>query len=94
MGDRRSELRAFRLDPVDLCWQDRAGRTLCGGAHLTDISSSGASIRAQRPLEIGTMVSISYQNQTLIGEVKHCVLRRSGYFLGIEFQAEYRWSPP
>ncbi len=50
-------------------------------------------MQTHRPVQIGTTISFAYQNEELTGKVKHCILQSRGYLLGIEFQAEYRWSP-
>jgi ribosomal protein L15E len=93
MGDRRFAIRIPRADHVDLYWQDQAGQTQQGVAQLADISRSGACVRAERPLRIGSALSLKYQNEDFPGTVRHCVRRGTGYLLGIEFQPGHRWSP-
>ena len=75
------------------CWEDQLGRKHQGAAQLANISPSGASVEVQSPVRIGTKLLLDYQNQELCGKVKYCVLQRSGYRLGIEFQDGNRWSP-
>jgi hypothetical protein len=94
MGDRRYELRLLREDSVDLRWKDQFGKTQSAAAYLANISSSGASLQAQRPVRVGTVLSLDYQDQKLTGTVKHCVLRGTIYRLGVEFKAGGEWSPP
>jgi ribosomal protein L15E len=94
MGDRRFAIRLPRADQVDLCWEDQAGQTQQSLAELADISRSGASVRSERPLRIGSALSLKYQNEDFPCTVKHCVRRGTGYLLGIEFQPGRRWSPP
>jgi hypothetical protein len=60
---------------------------------LADISVSGAAVRVQCPVHVGAAVSFGYQNQTLVGKVKHCARQADAYLLGIEFEAGCRWSP-
>lgn len=93
MHDRRFELRTRHEEAVDLCWENHLGQTQHATAQLVDISPSGASVDAQRPVRAGAMLSLSYHNQKLIGKVMHCALQGSGYRLGVELQAGYRWSP-
>ena len=93
MGDRRFATRIARADPVDLRWQDQAGQIQQGLAQLTDISPSGASVQAQRPLRMGTILTLHYQNEDLPATVRHCVKRGTVYVLGVEFRGGYRWSP-
>jgi hypothetical protein len=92
MNDRRFELRVRRADQTDILWEDQAGERHRDPAYLTDISASGAAVRAQSAVPFGTAVSIAYQNQTLTGKVRQCVRREAGYLLGIEFEPGHRWS--
>ncbi len=91
-GERRFDIRLTREEPVNLCWEDQVGQTQQLAGLLLNISASGASVRAQRPVRVGTKLSLGYQNQELIGKVKHCAVRRPTYLLGIEFLAGHRWS--
>jgi hypothetical protein len=86
-------MRILRADPVDLRWQDQAGEAQRGAAVLADISCTGASVRVERPLRIGSTLSITYHNEDLPGTVRHCVRQGTVYVLGIEFQRGFRWSP-
>jgi hypothetical protein len=80
-------------DSVNICWRDQAGQTHLAVADLADISSSGASFRAPRPVQIGALLSFGYQRQLMVGNVRHCLSGRRGYLLGIKFQAGRGWSP-
>jgi hypothetical protein len=93
MGDRRFATRMSRAEQVDLTWQDQTGQTQHCAGHLTDISASGASVRSQRPLRLGSPLSLKFQNGDLPATVKYCVRRGAVYLVGIEFQRGYRWSP-
>ena len=93
INDRRFDLRAPVVDTVNLAWTDHAGKKQQGPADLADISRSGASVRSQRPVKVGTLLSFDYQNQEFAGKVTHCKSGTSGYTLGIEFEDGYRWSP-
>ena len=64
-----------------------------GHADLADISRSGASVRAQHPLKIGSILTLGYQDQVLVGTVRSCVAGPTSYVLGIEFEDGYRWKP-
>ena len=87
-------MRVPRADPVELRWQDQAGQAQQGVAELVDISASGASLHAPRPLRIGSILSLAYQSQEFPATVRHCVKRGAIYIIGIEFRAGHRWSPP
>ena len=93
MIDRRFDVRVQVADTISLSWTDQAGEKQQGSADLSDISRSGAAVRAQHPVKIGSMVSISYQDQELVGTVRSCVAGPTTYVLGIEFEDGYRWKP-
>lgn len=79
-------------DLVDVQWRDKAGRVKKGVANLEDISLSGACLQTEHPIPLECMVKIRYPKGELEGKVKHCVFKEIGYFIGIEFDAGYRWS--
>jgi hypothetical protein len=79
-------------DLVDLQWKDPSGRTRRVVANLEDISLSGACIQLDKPIPLGSKVKLIYPKGELFGVVRYCVFREIGYFLGIEFDPECRWS--
>jgi len=93
MNDRRFDIRVPVADTVLLSWTDPGGQKQQGPADLADISRSGASIRTQHPVKLGTTISIIYQDQEFAGKVRSCTSRESSYALGIEFDEGYRWKP-
>ena len=93
MNDRRFDVRVPVADTVSLSWTDHAGQKQHVPADLADISRSGASVRSQHPVKVGTTVSLGYQDQNFAGKVRSCVSGSAGYVLGIEFEDGYRWSP-
>ena len=68
---------------MNLRWEDQVGKAQQSEGLLVNISSSGASVRALRPLRIGTRLSLGYQNQELMGKVKHCAAQRRKGGLGL-----------
>lgn len=90
--DRRVETRLLCADLVDFHWKDANGRKRRGVANLEDISVSGACLQVERPIPLGTAVHISHSKGELSGVVKYCIFREIGYFLGVEFDANSRWS--
>src|SRR6266496_425294 len=92
MLDRRVETRMLCADLVDLFWKDPSGRTRRMVANLEDISLSGACIQLDKPIPLGTQVRITYPKGELFGIVKYCVFREIGYFVGVEFDSNCRWS--
>jgi hypothetical protein len=79
-------------DLVDLHWKDQSGRTRRVVANLEDISLSGACIQVDKPIPLGTKVRIIYPKGELFGVIRYCVFREIGYFLGVEFETDSRWS--
>jgi hypothetical protein len=93
MSDRRFDVRFTVQDSINLSWRDQTGQEQQVPADLADISRSGASARVQHPVKVGTTLALDYQNQQLVGKVRHCKTGASGFVLGIEFEDGYRWSP-
>jgi len=92
MLDRRIEPRMLCADMVDVHWKDKAGRLRKGVANLEDISLSGACLQFDQPIPLQTDLRIAYPKGELVGKVRYCVFREIGYFLGIEFSADSKWS--
>ena len=79
-------------DMVDVSWRDKGGRTRKSVANLEDISLSGACLQVDVPIPMQTRIRIIHPKGELLGKVKYCVFREIGYFLGIEFDPDSRWS--
>ena len=79
-------------DLIDVRWRDQQGKTRRQIANLEDISLSGACIQLDRPIPLGTRVRIAYPKGELYGSIRYCAFREIGYFLGVEFEADCRWS--
>jgi hypothetical protein len=92
MLDRRIETRMLCADLVDLHWVDQSGKKRRVVANLEDISLSGACIQVDKPIPLSTKVRMTYPKGELVGIVRYCVFREIGYFLGIEFDPNHRWS--
>jgi hypothetical protein len=61
-------------------------------AVLKDISTSGACLQSEQPIPIKTPVRVAYGEGHFSGTVRYCVFRTVGYLLGIQFEADTRWS--
>jgi len=70
-------------------------------AVLEDISALGACVQVEDPIPSGIAVSISFGagntaersgDVRLSGSVSYCAYRDYGYFVGIQFSNETRWS--
>jgi len=92
MQDRRSEPRLLCADLVEVEWKDKSGRSRRSVANLEDISLSGACLQLDTAIPLHTKVIITYANGTLTGEIRYCVYREIGYFLGVQFDDGVKWS--
>ena len=92
--DRRMGRRVATEHPVVLLWRDQSGQMQESTFRLANISISGATVRAERPICVGTTVSLGHQSETIVGKVKHCVRRGADFMLGIEFENDCEWAIP
>jgi hypothetical protein len=90
MTERRFEGRFLCADLVRVDWL--AGlRT--AEAVLEDISALGACVQVEEYIPPGAAISIlTTESARFTGWVSYCVYRDYGYFVGIRFSAETRWS--
>ncbi len=51
---------------------------------MIDVSQTGAALQLSNPIEVGTLVSVKYESNTLMGEVRNCVHTRNGFRVGVE----------
>ena len=79
-------------DLVDIRWKDKTGRGRKVTAILEDISISGACVQIDGPIPENTIVKICLPKGQLQGTVRYCVYREIGYFIGLQFAAETKWS--
>jgi hypothetical protein len=61
-------------------------------AVLEDISSLGGCVQVEERIPLGATISISANEVHFSGSVSYCVYRDYGYFVGIRFSGETRWS--
>lgn len=90
--DRRAEQRLWCSDLVHVWWKDSARWRRKGLAVLEDISPSGACVQLEMPLPRGARVRIRHQEWKVEGEVRYCMYRDEGYFLGVKLDDDARWS--
>jgi hypothetical protein len=88
----RSEARMLCADLVDIRWKDKTGRGHKVTALLEDISASGACVQLEVPIPNNTIVKIIHPKGWLQGSVKYCVYRDIGYFVGLQFEPDSKWS--
>ena len=92
MAERRFETRMMCAELVEVRWKGKSGHFRKATAILEDISLSGACLQFDAALPLKTNVMISYPKGELEGCVRYCVFREIGYFVGVEFAPECRWS--
>jgi hypothetical protein len=79
-------------DLVYIYWKDQMEEARRSLGYLKDISPSGACLQLEVPILHDTAVRIAFPKGGLRGTVRYCIYREIGYFVGIEFDAECRWS--
>lgn len=91
--ERRYEPRMMCADLVNVDWVDDLGPARQTVANLEDISESGACIQVERPIPLRSSLRIAHAQGDLCGVVRYCVFRETGYFIGVEFAPDSKWSP-
>jgi hypothetical protein len=79
-------------DMVNVIWKDPIGKRRRMMGLLEDISPSGACLQMETAIPVGVEVHWASPRKEFSGEVKYCVYREIGYFVGVEFAADSRWS--
>lgn len=89
----RSETRMLCAELVDVRWRDKGGRVRKATGILEDISASGACIQVDNGVPVDVIMQIDHPKGKLEGKVKYCVYRDIGYFVGLQFEGDLKWSP-
>jgi hypothetical protein len=79
-------------DMMEVCWKDQAGKTQRSTALLEDICASGACLQFEAPVPLGSQICWECPKQKFKGYVRYCVYREIGYFIGVEFTSDSKWS--
>jgi len=79
-------------DMVDVWWKDQAGRTRRATGLLEDISASGACLQLEIAVPLEAEIHWKCPQHAFAGRVRYCVYREIGYFVGVEFEPQSRWS--
>ena len=85
-------MRMLCADMVQVCWRDGAGKTIRTLGLLEDISHSGACLQLELAVPLGARISWDSHKHSFHGQVRYCVYREVGYFVGVELEAGSRWS--
>lgn len=90
--DRRTEHRLWCSDLVTIWCKDDARWKRKGVGVLEDISPSGACVQLEEPLTKGLRLRLKHPQWKVEGEVRYCVFRDAGYFVGLLLDATSKWS--
>jgi hypothetical protein len=90
-AERRTEPRLWCSELVEVFWTER-GRHKRAPAVLEDISHKGACLQIDVHVTSGTKVRIEHPSQTLEGEIRYCIYRETGYFVGVKFDDGFLWN--
>ena len=92
MRERRVEVRMLCADMIEVGWKDREGIDQRTTAILEDIATSGACLQVEAPIPVGVELHWEQPKQRFHGYVRYCVYREIGYFVGVEFDASFKWT--
>ncbi|GEM_PF-494379 len=90
--ERRSEPRLWCSDFVQLWWKPDGRWKRKGVGVLEDISHSGACVQMEDPVPKGIPVRVKHPSWKVEGEVRYCLYRECGYFVGIALSENSKWS--
>jgi hypothetical protein len=79
-------------DVVQASWTDQGGRAQQADALLEDISPSGACLQFEMAVPLGVTMRVACPKHEFVGEVRYCVYREIGYFVGVQFEPQSHWS--
>jgi hypothetical protein len=91
MRNERSEVRTLCADIVEVHWRDQNGRSWRAIGLLEDISASGACVQVESAIPLGAEIGWEACGKRFAGEVRYCVYREIGYFVGVEFHSDSHW---
>jgi hypothetical protein len=92
MADQRAEPRYLCSDLATLYWQESAQGEHKEAVVLENISASGACVQAESSVPENTSVRLVCGEAEFHGSVRFCYWRDDGYFIGIAFDADAKWS--
>jgi hypothetical protein len=92
VAEQRAETRFLCSDLVSLLWCDTSGGEHRETVVLENISASGACVQAEVSVSESARVSLVCGKAAFHGYVRSCYRRDDGYFIGIAFDADSKWS--
>jgi hypothetical protein len=93
MQEKRKEPRVAVMTRVEAMWEDETGAPRVAPATIEDRSPSGASIRINTPISVGSKVTIKGHREQFTGVVVNSRNDKSEYFLGIKRDAAAKTAP-
>ena len=79
-------------DLVEVNWRDNAGGREKTIANLEDISESGVCLQMDAEIPLNTILTVSGPKGDYVGQVRYCVFRDIGFFVGVQFEPGSKWS--
>lgn len=79
-------------DLVDVHWRDSAGKRQKTIANLEDISESGICLQMDTEIPLNAILTVSCPKGDYVGQVRYCVYRDIGHFVGIQFEPGSKWT--
>ena len=92
MADQRAEPRFLCSHLVKLYWRESAQGERTEAVVLENISASGACVQAETSVPERATVRLVCGKAEFHGCVRSCYWRDDGYFIGIAFDADSKWS--
>jgi hypothetical protein len=92
MADQRAEPRYLCSDLVKLYWRGNAESERRETVVLENISASGACVQAETSVPESVSVRLVCGTAEFHGCVRSCYWRDDGYFIGIAFDTNSKWS--
>jgi hypothetical protein len=92
MTEKRTDGRFLCADLVRLNWLTGENDLRSEQALLEDISSLGGCVQLEEPIALGSVVMLTVATTPFYGQVCYCTLRDEGYFIGLRFSDDTKWS--
>jgi len=93
MKEKRYQGRCLCAQMVQVSWPEGIGTPLrTVEAVREDISELGGCVEVEKPIPLGTPLTLSIGESDFPGHVCYCVFRDYGYFVGIRFLKDTTWT--
>ena len=92
MTERRVEPRLWCSDLIQVRIEIAGSEPMEVTANLEDIAPSGASVLFEQAVPAGARLCLALGRHKFRGQATHCTRNEIGYFVGVRFDAERKWS--